>query len=507
MARRMCLRIKSNVLKNILVYLIIVILPTTIGSILFANYHYNTAIINQTAKTKEMVNFQSSYIDRFIGEALASTETLGIVFENKNSNEEIKNMLHSIHKKDDRFSGLYWANPNGDILVSTLDLDKKVNISYREYFQQALQTKRTVISPGHKGAITGRFIVTIATPVLESNEVKGVVLFSLRLDYLENVLKVLAPDEILRVIDSTGQDLITTNLDSHSLDSDIIRTELTNVNWTVEAWPRTTLTNKKVFILNSVIFSGILLILTHILFLLGKYLLLRRQTIREREENELQKLELVGTLAASSAHEIKNPLTGVKGLIQLLSEKHKDPNDQFYFSVIQQEITRINDIVNEFLILGKPTADKRKSYDMNDIVKEVQPIIQSETNLYNLEFDLQLSETPLYIMCSNDNIKQVVLNLSKNAIESMQADGGKLSISIQKEGQSCLLSITDTGVGIPKHILSKVYTPFFTNKDTGTGLGLVICKRIVNMYNGTIKIDSVEGKGTTVQVHLPLHED
>jgi two-component system, sporulation sensor kinase D len=138
MARRMCLRIKSNVLKNILVYLIIVILPTTIGSILFTNYHYNTAIINQTAKTKEMVNFQSSYIDRFIGETIASTETLGIVFENKTSNEEIKNMLHSIHKKDDRFSGLYWANPNGDILVSTLDLDKKVNISYRGYFQQAL---------------------------------------------------------------------------------------------------------------------------------------------------------------------------------------------------------------------------------------------------------------------------------------------------------------------------------------------------------------------------------
>ncbi|WP_010283257.1 ATP-binding protein [Bacillus timonensis] len=501
------MKIESQVLKNILVYLFIVILPTTVGSILFTNYHYQSFIKKQTTETEEMVQFHSSYIDRFIGETIAGTETLGIVLENKNSNEEIKNILVSIHKKDERFSGLYWANPEGDILVSSLGLDKKVNIGYREYFKQAIQTKRTVISPAHKGVVTGRFIVTIATPVLSSNEVEGVLLFSLRLDYLENVIKVLSPDEILRVVDYTGQELINTNQDFHSLDTDIIRTELDNVNWMIEARPRKTLTHKKEFILNSIIFSGIVLILTHILFLFGKYLLLKRQASREREENELQKLELVGTLAASTAHEIKNPLTGVKGLIQLLSEKHKDPTDQFYFSVIQQEITRINDIVNEFLILGKPTADKRKSYDINEIVKEVQPIIKSETNLYNIEFDLQLTSLPLYIMCSNDNIKQVVLNVAKNAIESMQKDGGHLTISIQKEENSCLLTIKDTGVGIPKKILAKVYHPFFTNKDTGTGLGLVICKRIVNMYNGTIEIDSIEGKGTTVQIRFPLHDE
>lgn len=499
--------LKSQVLKNILIYLLIVILPTAIGSILFTNFHYQVTINKQAEKTIEAVNFQSSYIDRFIGETVASTETLGIVLENKNSAEEIQNILTSIQKKDDRFSGLHWASPDGEILVSSLPLDKKLNIGYREYFQQAILTKQPVISSAHTGSITGRYIVTIATPVLKSNEVEGVLLHSLRLDYLENVIKVLTPDEILRVIDSSGQELIKTNDDFHSINSDIIRTELANVNWTVEAKPQVTLTPENHFIQNSVIFSGILLILTHILFLFGKYHLLKRQAAREREENELQKLELVGTLAASTAHEIKNPLTGVKGLIQLLSEKHKDQSDQFYFSVIQQEITRINDIVNEFLILGKPTADIRKSQDLNEIVKEVHPIIQSESNLYNVDLNLQLSESPLYIHCSKDNIKQVVLNLSKNAIESMQTTGGQLTISIQKVDSNCLLKISDSGVGIPESILDKVYHPFFTNKDTGTGLGLVICKRIVNMYNGTITIDSTEGKGTLVEVRLPLHEE
>ncbi|WP_449539579.1 ATP-binding protein [Ferdinandcohnia sp. Marseille-Q9671] len=501
------MKIESHITRNIFVYVLIVILPTIIGSIVFTKYQYEASIRKQTAKTQEVVTFQKNYLDRFIGEAIATTETLGIVLENKNSNEEIENILSSIQKKDDRFSGLYWANPDGDLLESSLDVKKGVNISHREYFQQSLNTMGTVISPAHYGSVTDRYIVTIATPVLHLDEIEGVLLLSLRLDYLENVIRVLSPDGILRVVDTNGQVLLTTKRDFDSVDSDIIRTELTNVNWMIEARPGITLAFNDVFIINSVIFTILLLIFTHILFLFGKYILLKRQAKRDREENEHQKLELVGTLAASTAHEIKNPLTGVKGLIQLLSEKHRDTSDQFYFSVIQQEITRINDIVNEFLVLGKPTAEKRNIHNVSEIAKEVMPIIQSESNLYNIEFDFQVSENPLLIMCSKDTIKQVVLNLSKNAIESMQTKGGKLTISLQKEHANCLLTISDTGVGISEQIITKVYNPFFTNKDTGTGLGLAICKRIVDMYNGTIHIVSKEGEGTTVKVRFPLHID
>lgn len=503
----MNLKVDSRVLKNILIYLIIVILPTILGSFLFTHFHYQATITKQAEKTQKTVTFLSSYLDRFIGETVASTKTLSIVLQNKNSSEEIENILKSMLETDNRFSGLHWANPDGNILVSSSPLSKRINAYDRSYFQQAIQTKQPVISSPLTGRITGNYIVTIATPVVKSNKIEGVLIHSLRLDYLENIIRVLFPDEYLRVIDSNKNVLINTNFDFDSLDTDIIQTELSNVNWTLEARPKANIMNKSYFVLNSIIFCGILLIFTHILFLFGKYHLLKRQAIRTREESEHQKLEMVGTLAASIAHEIKNPITGVKGLIQLLSEKHHDSKDQFYFSVIQQEIMRINDIVNEFLILGKPTADKMKAYDMNEIVKEVQPIIQSESNLYNVEFTVQYTPSPLIIMCSNDNIKQVVLNLSKNAIESMQSHGGRLVISIQQEGTNCLLKISDTGVGIPKHIIDKVYQPFFTNKETGTGLGLVICKRIIDTYKGTIQIKSTEGEGTTVIVRLPLHQD
>ncbi|MFT4412354.1 ATP-binding protein [Fredinandcohnia humi] len=496
--------IKSPVTKNILTYLLIVILPTLICSVLFMRYSYDQTIESEAERTEDIIHFHKNYIDSFIGETIASLETLSYVIHNKENQEEIEQILTKFQDKDDRYSGFYWANLEGDILISSNKTNKKVNIFQRDYFQQVLSTKETRVSPAHIGSITGRKIVTIATPVISNEKIEGVLLVSLRLDYLENVLKVLTPDAFVRVIDTKDQIIIRTNQDFNSITTPLISSRLDNVSWKIEARPGVNFFNKNIFTLNSIIFCILVFILTHILFLLAKYIMLKRQAKRERAENDLQKLELIGTLAASTAHEIKNPLTGIKGLIQLLSEKHKDSSDQFYFSVIQEEITRINDIVNEFLVLGKPTAEKLARYELNEIIKELEPIIQSEANLYNLGFKLELSKSPLHIMCSKDNIKQLVLNLSKNALESMHEKGGTLSITVNKEETNSLLVISDTGTGIPEHLLKKLFTPFYTSKDTGTGLGLVICKRIVDMYKGTIEVQSTAGQGTNVEVRFPI---
>lgn len=171
------------------------------------------------------------------------------------------------------------------------------------------------------------------------------------------------------------------------------------------------------------------IVLLNILFILVLYYLLKRQTQLERSENEAQKLELIGTLAASTAHEIRNPLTGISGFIQLLQKKYKGEEDQLYFSIIEQEIKRINQIVSEFLVLGKPTAEKWELNSLQDIIGEIMPIIYSEGNLYNVEVELQyLTEQPLLVKCTKDHIKQVILNVAKNGLESMP-EGGKLTIS------------------------------------------------------------------------------
>jgi two-component system, sporulation sensor kinase D len=222
-------------------------------------------------------------------------------------------------------------------------------------------------------------------------------------------------------------------------------------------------------------------------------------------QNETQKLELVGTLAASTAHEIRNPLTGIKGLFQLLSEKYKDPKDQFYFSIVNKEIDRINEIVNEFLILGKPTIQKMEEIHLDQVINDLNPLIFSESNLFNVHYSYKINSEKIIVLATMDQLKQVILNITKNALESMSV-GGQLIINLDKKDEEAILSIRDNGNGISEEDLKKIFTPFFTSKENGTGLGLVVCKRIIESFNGTIEIKSKINKGTEVIITLPLQK-
>jgi two-component system, sporulation sensor kinase D len=234
-------------------------------------------------------------------------------------------------------------------------------------------------------------------------------------------------------------------------------------------------------------------------------MMLRRRAANEKKENELQKLELVGTLAASTAHEIKNPLTGIKGLVQLLSEQYTTEKDQYYFSVINKEINRINEIVSEFLILGKPTVQRTEKIDIREIIRELEPLIEYEVNINRLNSTFLLPEEPVYVKGTKDQIKQVLLNITKNGIESMEK-GGHLTVQLTIKENLAQLVVIDTGIGIPKRDLKKIFKPFFTSKETGTGLGLVICNRIIQTFGGEISISSKVDKGTKVLITLPLYQ-
>lgn len=160
--------------------------------------------------------------------------------------------------------------------------------------------------------------------------------------------------------------------------------------------------------------------------------------------------------------------------------------------------------MSEFLVLGKPTAHQHKPYDLNQIIDEVMPIIKSEINLHRTNFQVHMDRRdPIRIYCTKDHIKQVLLNLTKNALEAMDMNGS-LELIVKKEANLAVIKVIDTGKGIPEKMMEKIFDPFFTMKDSGTGLGLAICKRIVDMYDGTIEIESKLNVGTTVTIKLPL---
>ncbi|MFX3623010.1 MAG: ATP-binding protein [Ectobacillus sp.] len=491
--------------KKAIVYILLVIIPSAIISLFFLTYHSLAMKQNNFANAKEVADLYKYHLERLVGESISGLEMLAMSISiGGNDAKEIQNILEKASEKDPRFSGFYYSREDASIYLASHPLRQNVDVADRPYIQEAIQSKKTTLSPAIKGRVRGRNVVVAATPVLNSKkEVSGLLMASLRLDYMTAILKKLKPDYNFKVTDKKGAIILPHGGNGHSKAAGKVTVPLSNVPWNVTISPlpiNKTQLYKKV--------AGeffVTLFLTNIIFLFIQYALLKRRTEYERRQNEVQKLELVGTLAASAAHEIRNPLTGIKGLVTLLSEKHKNEEDQFYFSVIQKEIERINEIVSEFLILGKPTAVIKEIYDLKNIITEVSPIIQSEANLHSLHFITLMEHKPILIRCSKDHIKQVILNITKNAFEAMRPHD-TLTIEASIEHNYAHICITDTGSGMPEHIKNKIFDPFFTSKEQGTGLGLVVCKRIVDMYNGNIRIESTEGKGTAFHVYLPLVE-
>jgi len=498
------LRIKKEIAKHrlIIIYLILVIVPTLLLTQALVFWSKERERTHLYEEAHHAASLHAMYLESFISETIGRMESLAVLITAQGGElNRIKGIFTMTHHQDLRFSGFYWVNPSGEILISSNPLNKDVSLVDRNYFQKVLETGSTYVSKPHVGRVTGRIIVSIATPIVTENEITGVLVGSLRLDAIEQFLQQFVGKETIQVRDDNGRWLIMTSDTTPDLPTINAEVNTQRVSWIVRAGIPDL--PKEWYIKSYLFYFFINLIFIHILYTLIKYRWLKRQLKLEKFQNEAQKLELIGSLAASTAHEIRNPLTGIKGLTTLLSEKYHDEKDQFYFSIIQQEINRINAIVSELLVLGKPTIQTVENYDLHSILAEITPIIQSEANLYNVELLIKEADSLLPITCSKDHIKQVLLNISKNALEAMP-HGGSLTITTGLQKDHAEVEISDTGNGIPPEVLEKIFDPFFTSKKNGTGLGLVVCRRILDMYGGTIAITGTSEKGTTVKITLPL---
>lgn len=229
-------------------------------------------------------------------------------------------------------------------------------------------------------------------------------------------------------------------------------------------------------------------------------------TNRVNAENLLikaEKLSIVGELAAGIAHEIRNPLTALKGFVQLMS-KTANGKDSAYLTVMFDELKRIESIVNEFLVLAKPTIEHHRRHLLKDILNEVCIVIQPHASIQNVKIEIsQQAQTPT-LLCDKNRMKQVFVNLLKNAVEAMP-EGGVVQIDAkQLDDNQIAIYITDHGMGIHEDDVNKIGEPFYTTKPTGTGLGLMVTERILESHGGSLRINSEVGLGTTVRVSLPL---
>jgi len=226
----------------------------------------------------------------------------------------------------------------------------------------------------------------------------------------------------------------------------------------------------------------------------------------EEERLKLEKLTAVVELATMVGHDLRNPLQSIENAIYYLktelpcllaSEKGKD-----MLRVIDNSVNYADKIVRDLHAFSAEKAPALKQTDVNMLVEETLSQIQT---LGNVELRTELRELP-QVMVDKDQIERVLMNLTLNGIQAME-NGGTLTVSTKKAKGFVEISFTDTGVGIPEENMEKIFSPFFTTKARGMGMGLAICKKFVGDNGGTIQVKSEVGKGTTVVVKLPLTQE
>ncbi|WP_181592896.1 PAS domain S-box protein [Paenibacillus sp. YN15] len=214
-----------------------------------------------------------------------------------------------------------------------------------------------------------------------------------------------------------------------------------------------------------------------------------------------EKLTLTGQLAAGIAHEIRNPLTAIKGFLQLLDGGF--PLRKDHVAVMSSELMRIESILNELLLLAKPHELKFYQRDVNQIIHQVVTLMETEANMKNVVLSFWPWEGSIPVACDENQLKQVFINFIKNGMESMP-DGGELYVHTEIRDQKALVTFKDFGTGIPEDVLARIGQPFLTTKEKGTGLGLAVSFSIIENHNGTVMVKSELGKGTVFTVQLPL---
>lgn len=226
----------------------------------------------------------------------------------------------------------------------------------------------------------------------------------------------------------------------------------------------------------------------------------------EQQLIHTEKLAALGRLAASLAHEINNPLQAIRSSIGLLSKLQVDDyKGEQYLDIAKREVERLIELMQRTVDFYRPSSERSSLVDVSALLEDTLALSSKQLQQSDIEIVKDLSADLPLIRAVGSYLRQVFINIILNSVEAMP-HGGELKVStrMDDQGDHLVIAFGDTGVGIPADQLPYVFEPFHTTKEKGTGLGLAISYSIVEQHEGTVEVDSEEGKGTTFTVRLPL---
>lgn len=253
---------------------------------------------------------------------------------------------------------------------------------------------------------------------------------------------------------------------------------------------------------NVAIFGAIQILSVWVAAILNESLIERN--LMRKEILRAEKLNTLGELAASIAHEIRNPLTVVKGFLQMMHKQEKGDN-YYYLSLVLTELGRAEAIINDYLNFAKPQFEKLEDAELAKIITEVSLLLEALAAKENVQINVKL-EWEVFVKTDRNQLKQALVNIIKNAIEATD-EGGEISIDQRTIGDESYITITDTGKGMDGEQIARLGTLFYTTKDKGTGLGTSVSIKIIEAMGGIISYKSELGEGTEVTIVLPSYKN
>ena len=217
------------------------------------------------------------------------------------------------------------------------------------------------------------------------------------------------------------------------------------------------------------------------------------------------RMSALGHMSAGLAHEIRNPLAGIDGAAAILREQpNGDERRTEFLDIIQKEARRLDRLVTNFLDFARPRAPEMQSVQIRSLVQSVADVIQQTAARHNIDFSIDIPDNLPALRCDAEQIKQVLLNIMLNSVQAMP-QGGSISVTCRLEITEVMIRVCDTGPGIPPSDMDFIYDPFFTTKETGTGLGLPTAYQIIEQHGGELKVDKSDSSGTCFAFTLPTH--
>lgn len=225
-----------------------------------------------------------------------------------------------------------------------------------------------------------------------------------------------------------------------------------------------------------------------------------------RDLQRAEKMNAIGQLAASVAHEIRNPMTVVKGFLQIfLAKEHMSDEERMYIRLMIDEMNRAETIINDYLSMAKPDLEQTERINGKELAEKAMDLMNSYAMMAKNITMTATSIEEIEIKGNKSELQQVLINMLKNGIEAMK-EGGQLSLSLYQEGSFGVFKITDTGIGMTQDEMKRLGTAFYSLKEKGTGMGLTVCYQIVERMKGKIEVESEKGIGTTFRIYVPLSE-